>query len=171
MNIDSGTPTNVTYIFSGVSALTLIIQFTVIEDVAPRVYFDVQSKSLDGQPRPERKWINTSCFSPAAVGSVADNSGINRLRLPGTNDWDMSLFKRINLKERSYVQLRLEAFNAFNHPQFASFNSTIVFNQAGQIINLPSQLGGTGVRFGFGALNATRPNSARILQIAAKFYF
>ena len=71
----------------------------------------------------------------------------------------MSLYKRVNVTEKAYAQLRLEAFNAFNHPQFASANSTIVFNSAGQVINLPSQLGGTGGRFGFGALNATRANS------------
>jgi hypothetical protein len=83
----------------------------------------------------------------------------------------MSLHKRINITERTYAQLRLEAYNALNHTQWASVNSTIVFNLEGQIINLPTQQGGTGGRFGFGALNATRPNSARILQIAAKFYF
>jgi hypothetical protein len=102
---------------------------------------------------------------------VADDSAVNRVRGPGTNDWDMSLYKRINVTERANAQLRLKAFNALNHPQWASFNSTIVFNSAGQVINLPGQLGGTGGRFGFGSLNATRANSARILQIAAKFYF
>jgi hypothetical protein len=105
------------------------------------------------------------------LDSVGDDSGINRLRQPGANQWDMSLYKRINFTERVFAQLRLEAFNAFNHTQWATFNSTIVFNSAGQIINLPSQLGGTGGRFGFGSLNTTRANSARILQIAVKFFF
>ena len=45
------------------------------------------------------------------------------------------------------------------------------FNSTGQIINLPTQLGGTGGRLGFGALNQVRLNSQRILQIAAKFYY
>jgi len=52
-----------------------------------------------------------------------------------------------------------------------SFNSTIVFNSAGQVINLRGPLGGRGGRFGSDALNATRANSERILQIAAKFCF
>jgi len=45
------------------------------------------------------------------------------------------------------------------------------FNAAGQIANLPTQLGGTGGRFGFGILNTLRDNSQRILQIGAKLYF
>ena len=139
--------------------------------MAPRVVLTCNPNMSMGS-RNINEWINTSCFAPAPVGSVADDSGINRLRGPGTNQWNMSLYKKINVTEKMYAQLRLEAFNALNHPQFASVNSTIVFNSAGQVINLPSQLGGTGGRFGLGALNCnTAPNSERILQIAAKFYF
>jgi hypothetical protein len=161
---------NATYSLSGVSALTLNRQITGSEDVAPRVVMTCNPNLSMGN-RNLNEYINTSCFAPAPVGSVGNDSGINRLRGPGTDQWDMSLYKRINITERAYAQLRLETFNAFNHPQFASFNSTIVFNSAGQVINLPSQLGGTGGRFGFGSLNATRPNSMRIVQVAAKFYF
>ncbi len=169
-NITTGMPINPTYSISGVSALTLNREITGSEDVAPRVVLTC-NPNLSLGDRNINEWINTSCFAPAPVGSVADNSGINRLRGPGINQWDMSLYKKINITEKTYAQLRLEAFNAFNHPQFGSVNSTIVFNQAGQVINLPSQLGGTGGRFGFGTLNSTRANSERILQIAAKFYF
>jgi hypothetical protein len=170
LNIFSGVPINPTYSISGVSAPTLNREITGSQDVAPRVVltctpnFSMGSRNLN-------EWIDTSCFAPASVGSVADDSGINRLRGRGGNQWDMSLYKRINITERTYAQLRLEAYNAFNHTQWASVNSTIVFNSEGQIINLPTQQGGTAGRFGFGALNATRPTSSRILKIAAKFYF
>ena len=170
INIASGVPVNPTYSISGVSASTLNRAITGSEDMAPRVVLTCNPNQSMGA-RNINEFINTSCFAPAAVGSVANDSGINRLRGPGTDQWDMSIYKRINFTEKAYAQLRLEAFNALNHPQFSSYNSTIVFNSAGQVINLPSQLGGTGGRFGFGALNATRPNSYRILQIAAKFYF
>jgi len=35
--------------------------------------------------------------------------------------WDMSLFKNFPLgrSEARYLQLRMEAFNAFNHPNFS----------------------------------------------------
>ena len=53
----------------------------------------------------------------------------------------------------------------------AGIPSIITFNTAGQVANLPTQLGGTGGRTGFGALNSIRANSQRILQVGAKIYF
>lgn len=100
------------------------------------------------------------------------DSGLDRLRGPGLQNWDMSLFKNIALRSESRrLQLRLEAFNAFNHTEWGTFNTSAQFNAAGNIVNLPTQLGGTGGRLGFGALNSIRANSQRILQIAAKLYF
>jgi hypothetical protein len=40
------------------------------------------------------------------------------LRNGGMQNWDMSLFKNFPLGEQRSLQLRLEAFNAFNHPNF-----------------------------------------------------
>lgn len=101
------------------------------------------------------------------------DSGLNRLRGPGLQQWDMSLFKNVRLGENANrrLQLRLEAFNVFNHTEWGAVNSTIQFNAAGKIVNLPTQLGGSGGRLGFGALNSIRANSQRIVQIAAKLYF
>ena len=85
----------------------------------------------------------------------------------------MSVFKKVPLGrgESRYVQLRLEAFNAFNHVEWSTFNASVQFNAAGQVVNLPNTLGGNGGRFGFGTLNTVRANSQRILQVAAKLYF
>ena len=84
----------------------------------------------------------------------------------------MSLFKNIRLNEDSprFLQLRLEMFNAPNHTQFSDFNRGATFNATtGAITNLPTGLGGSGGRFGFGAVTGAR--SPRQLQLAAKFYF
>jgi hypothetical protein len=116
-------------------------------------------------------FVNTSCFAPAQKGSVGLDSGYDRLRGPGLQNWDMSLFKNVSIKEKIRVQLRLEAYNAFKHTELSSFNNSILFNSAGKIANLPTQLGGTGGRLGFGALNSVRLNSQRILQVGAKIYF
>ena len=113
-----------------------------------------------------------SCFAPAARGSVGMDSGLNRITGPGLDQWDMNLFKNVQIGEKGpRAQLRLEAYNAFNHTEWATVNSTAVFDASGKIINLPTQLGGTGGRLGFGALNSVRANSQRILQIAVKLYF
>jgi hypothetical protein len=164
-------PINTSYTVSGVSGPTLNRQITGSEDVAPRVVLTCNPNLSPGD-RTIDAFVNTSCFAPASKGSIGLDSGYNRLRGPGINQWDMNLFKNIQVGERGpRIQLRLEAYNAFNHTQWASFNSNIVFNSAGKVINLPTQLGGTGGRLGFGTLNSIRANSQRILQIAVKLYF
>jgi hypothetical protein len=137
------------------------------EDIAPRIVITCNPNiqgSIDA-------FINTSCFQPAAKGSVGLDSGYDRIRGPGLQNWDMSLFKNVSIRERAHFQLRLEAYNAFNHTEWGSVNTSAMFNTSGKLINLPTQLGGTGGRFGFGALNTIRPGSQRIVQIAAKFIF
>jgi len=49
---------------------------------------------------------------------------ISALRQDGINQWDPSLLKRFQFTEKSYFQLRLEFFNALNHPVFPAPNTT-----------------------------------------------
>jgi hypothetical protein len=163
--MSGGAPINVTYSVSGVGATLLNREITGSEDIAPRVVLTCNPMSESSS----LSFFNPACFAPAAKGSVGADSGINRLRGPGLQNWDMSLYKKVPLgKEQArFIQLRLEAYNVFNHTEWGTVNSTIQFNTAGQIINLPSATN----RFGFGALNSIRANSQRIIQIAAKIYF
>ena len=170
-SISTGAPTNVTYSVTGIGAAQLNRQITGSEDIAPRVVFTCNPNMSRGD-RNLDAFLNTSCFAPAAKGSRQMDSGLNRISGPGLQQWDMNLFKNIPMTDKGpRLQLRLEAYNAFNHPEWGSVNSSIVFNAAGKVINLPTQLGGTGGRLGFGALNTIRANSQRILQIAAKLNF
>src|SRR6266568_9034242 len=41
---------------------------------------------------------------------------------PGLTNFDTSLFKRFSVSEKYSLQFRTEAFNLFNHPNFASPN-------------------------------------------------
>jgi hypothetical protein len=50
------------------------------------------------------------------------NSSPNIIRGPGRNNWDISLFKEIPVREGVKFQLRGEFFNAFNHASFRSPN-------------------------------------------------
>jgi hypothetical protein len=167
-SMSGGAPVNVTYSVTGVGSTVLNQEITGSYDVAPRVV-ETCNPNLSGSGT-RTAFVNVACFAPAQKGSVGADSGINSIRGPGLQNWDMSLFKKIPLgkAESRYIQLRLEAYN---HAEFASFNTAIQFNTAGQIVNLPTASGGTGGQFGFGALNAVRANSQRILQVAAKFYF
>ena len=170
-SISTGAPVNVTYSVTGIGAAQLNRQITGSEDIGPRVVMTC-NPNLSRGDRNIDAFINTSCFAPAPKGSVGIDSGYNRLTGPGLHQWDMNLFKNIQVGERGpRIQLRLEAYNAFNHTEWNTFNSNLQFNAAGQAVNLPTQSGGTGGRFGFGTLNSIRANSQRILQIAAKLYF
>ena len=170
-SISSGAPINVTYTQTGVGAAQLNRQITGSEDIAPRIVFTC-NPNLSKSERTVDRFFNTSCFQMAAKGSQQMDSGLNRLRGPGLNQWDMSIFKNIPLGEGDRrLQLRLETYNVFNHTQWGSVNTTANFNAAGVITNIPTQLGGTGGRLGFGALSAVRANTQRILQIAVKLYF
>jgi len=49
------------------------------------------------------------------------------LRTGAMQNWDMSIFKNIPLgaNEARFLQLRLEAYNAFNHPNFLDKNYNV----------------------------------------------
>jgi len=157
---------------SSLSGAALNREITGSEDIPPRYVFTCSPFSGGGAGS-MNAFVNSSCFAPAKVGSQGMDSGWDRLRGPGANNWDMSIYKKFQyMKDESkYIQLRVEAYNAPNHVEWSGWNSTAQFNAAGQVANLPSNLGGTGGRFGFGALNATRSNSQRIIQLAVKLYF
>jgi hypothetical protein len=171
-SISGGAPVALTYSVTNVGSTLLNREITGSEDVAPRVVLTC-NPNLSLGANSINEFVNTSCFAPAVKGSVGADSGIGRVRGPGLDNWDMSLFKNIQLgkEEARRLQLRLEAYNAPNHTEWGTFNSTIQFSPTGQIVNLPTASGGSGGRYGFGTLNSIRANSQRILQIAAKFYF
>jgi len=65
------------------------------------------------------------------------NAAKDLFRLPGTNNWDISLFKNFNLAREGRVrmQYRLEMYNAFNHTQFTAVDTTGRFDANGNQVN------------------------------------
>jgi Carboxypeptidase regulatory-like domain len=67
-------------------------------------------------------------YNPAAFtapeGLTFGDSGRNFLNNPSRLNFDMALFKNIPIHESISMQFRAEAFNVFNHTQWASNNST-----------------------------------------------
>jgi hypothetical protein len=110
------------------------------------------------------------------------------MRNPGTNNFDLSVFKNFRISETKgrYLQLRLEAFNALNHTQFSGYNtSTNMTTSTGatgsSVLNVANfdtltitnnlRPGGSTKALGsyFGEFNGTREQ--RIVQLGAKLYF
>jgi outer membrane receptor protein involved in Fe transport len=71
------------------------------------------------------RWFDTSCFVPTAdiTGTYGD-AGRGIIRGPGSFNIDASLIKNTRLG-RYNTEVRVEAFNLLNHPQFANPNTTI----------------------------------------------
>ncbi len=107
-------------------------------------------------PKTMNEWFSTSSFAPA-VGHFG-TSGVGNVLGPGQQIWNLALMKNTSFKERFNFQLRLEAFNAFNHTNPASYTG----------------LGTAGVGTAVGSANfgqVLAVHDPRNVQIGAKFYF
>jgi hypothetical protein len=96
------------------------------------------------------------------------NGGRNTLQMPGINNFDLSIGKKINLSEHKTVEIRADAANAFNHAQFTPglINS----------VKLTQYVSGDRTFLGpqnsnFQAWNQTFASNARSMQLALKFQF
>ena len=104
------------------------------------------------------------------------NEGRNSLIGPHFRQFDFSVFKNTNITERLKLELRLEAYNLFNHPNFANpYLPNFIADAAGNGFLSTGQSAGplrlttTGdVGIGYPFLGSGGP---RTLQVAAKFSF
>ena len=101
---------------------------------------DGQRIDVSGNPqlsfgnRNRLEWFNTSVFSVPPLGYIG-SAGRDVFRGPGQNQWDLSAFKRFTFKEKVSMELRGEFYNAFNHAQWSSINTSAQFNPAGAQVN------------------------------------
>jgi hypothetical protein len=84
-----------------------------------------------------------TCVNPSGVHWVegigfpkASTVGRNTLRTGGTNNFDLNLTKAIALGGSRRLELRAEALNVFNHPQYVNVPPRYVFGTLpGQFLN------------------------------------
>jgi hypothetical protein len=76
---------------------------------------------LVGNPDPGTRtpehWFNAEAYATPAEFTFG-NAGRNSLVGPGTRTADLYLRKDFKLRGRARLEIRIEAFNAFNHPNF-----------------------------------------------------
>jgi hypothetical protein len=71
------------------------------------------------------RWFDTACFvSPTDTTGTYGDAGRGIIRGPGSFNIDASLIKNTKIG-RATTEIRIEAFNVLNHPQFANPNTTI----------------------------------------------
>lgn len=81
-----------------------------------------------------------------------------KLRGPGVLNFDMSIFKTTNITEKTSLELRLEAFNAFNRTNLGTPSTGFSAGTGG--VNSNNQMG-----------VVTTSLNARQVQLAAKLHF
>jgi hypothetical protein len=147
---------------------------------------------LKGNPAkgPNGLLVNPDAFIIPEIGSVGLGER-TYLRNPGINDTDLSLFKNFplgNPDKNRLLQLRVEAFNVFNHTQFSGINvgnnlsvpngsggfitGNAIFASYGQaVVTNNLRPAGSTAPLGqfFGEYNAAR--DPRIIQLGVKLYW
>ena len=112
-----------------------------------------QTLQLNTNPRNNPYAFNTSAFAPEALGQLGD-AARRIFQGPGIENFDLQLSKSVRLLgESRSLDIRVEAFNVFNHAQFYG----------------PTAVDGTVNDPNFGRIvSAAAP---RLIQVAMKFHF
>jgi hypothetical protein len=108
--------------------------------------------NLNSNPGNGQPYFNLNAFAPNALGTQG-NASRRSFSGPGAFNTDLAVLRNFQISESRALQLRVEAFNVFNHPQFfgpAAVNGNISSPLFGQVVN------------------AAPP---RLMQIALKFTF
>jgi hypothetical protein len=107
---------------------------------------------INTNPRNSQPAFNTGLFAPEALGKFG-NSARRFFYGPGIVNFDMQVSKTVHLTESKALDIRVEAFNVFNHAQFygsASVDGEINDSNFGRVVS------------------AAAP---RLVQLALKFRF
>ena len=152
----SGAPTAINYTFSTATDITGASGIGIDSRV------DLScNPNLPSSERTFARSFNTSCVHAPTLAELGiGDASKYPLVGPGIADYDISLFKTFNLgkSEVRRMQIRLETYNAFNHPQFTTVNTNAVFQANGSQVN--QELG-----------QYTGAGPARRVAIGVKFYF
>ena len=162
----TGTPYSPGMSVAGVTS----INFTGTPNWGPKLL--CVSDPLSGTSKDPYNRLNPAGFALPPIGSIGLGCSRNNLYSPGLNNWDLSLQKIVQVKERLKVVLRGEAFNVFNHTQFTGINSTLNFSGLTNptYTNLPYNSSGKLTNItGFGTVSGVA--SPRIMQLVMKVQF
>lgn len=130
------------YPFTPISQSTVTLAgliLSVVPDVVDGVPLYLSDPLLPGGRR-----VNPAAFRSPPAGTQG-NAGRNIVRGFPTYQFDLGLQRRFTLKESFGLTFRVEAFNIFNHPNFATPEpniTNIFFGQARQMLGQSLSVGG-----------------------------
>jgi hypothetical protein len=110
--------------------------------------------TLPSDQRSRLQWFNTGCFDRAVGDQLASEVRVQPLqfsdiRADGFAMLDLSIIKKIPIKERFSAEIRAEALNALNHTLFAAPNTNPTDSTFGQITASPGGGVPRTIQFGF----------------------
>jgi hypothetical protein len=110
-----------------------------------------QSVTADSSAAADSRWLNINGFEAVPLGTFG-NCPTGVARAPGYSNVDLVLSKRFETGGQRYLEFRVEAFNALNHPSFGP---------PARDISVPNTFG----------LITNTISSPRVIELALKFYF
>ena len=160
-SVQSGALYNPTFAFSsgtvpsytGTSAVTarMLVVGNPYANVPAGAYFNPNAFALPA--------LGTNSPSTPILGDMGGGSGL--LELPHVTNFDMTMSKFIPIfGERRGLKIMVQAYNIFNHTEYSTLNSQILFNPTSGAVTNPAQVG---------TPSATLPN--RILAFTLRFEF
>jgi hypothetical protein len=78
------------------------------------------------------QWIDPAAYVPNAIGAFG-NAGNDSLEGPKAINIDVALSREFIVRERMRFELRFEAFNLANHPNFSNPDNFLSDSTFGQI--------------------------------------
>ncbi len=78
-------------------------------------------------------YINPDAFTASGAFTFGNAPRTLSLRGPAFENWNLSLFKNVPVRDRANIQFRAETFNTFNTPQFAGTNVAFGSSSFGRI--------------------------------------
>src|SRR4029077_5787343 len=130
--------------FESGNALTVLDQNNPAQDWAngspgdpgPGVPDMLGNPNFSRSKRTFSQYLNVNEFAEPAFG-VRGNASPGIVRGPGQNNWDIAFGKNIPIREHLHAEIRADLFNAFNHTQWTTvdttFNDTFSGFQFGQV--------------------------------------
>lgn len=147
---------------TGVNKITLFNPRHVGSCINPNLPPNPVNPNQPNQPTGNQYFDCSAFVSISPNTNFSDPYGTtprNFFRGPGRTNLDLALAKNTAITEHVNLELRLEAFNVFNHAQFANPDTNVFSSTFGQI---SSTTLGTGV---------TALQTQRIVQIAGRLTF